>query len=185
MRGIRHHIEMNFGPGCRFFWLIGMLVVSLIIFAADDQKPDAKAPKPKGTAEVQEVQLHGRIVCLPEAMHELYGTDLPSKHEHLYGFKTTDGTFYTLLRTKWSEGLFVDKRLQGKELILRGKVLPKTQIFDMTAMRSVRNGVVFDLYYYCDICAIKTLAPGPCMCCQGPVELTEKRVDSPNDTSAE
>jgi hypothetical protein len=55
----------------------------------------------------------------------------------------------------------------------------------MTAMRSVRNGVVFDLYYYCDICAIKTLAPGPCMCCQGPVELTEKRVDSPNDTSAE
>ena len=75
--------------------------------------------------------------------------------------------------------------MQEKELILRGKVLPKTQIFDMTTMRSVRNGAVFDLYYYCDICAIKTLAPGPCMCCQGPVELTEKRVDSPNDTSAE
>src|SRR2546426_3766195 len=185
MRDIRHHIGMNLRHGRLLLCLSGMLVVSVIIFAADAPKPGAKAPKPKDAAEVREVQIRGRIVCLPEAMHELFGTDLPSKHEHLYGFKTTDGTFYTLLRTKWSEGLFVDKRLQEKELILRGKVLPKTQLFDMTTMRSVRNGVVFDLYYYCDICAIKTLAPGPCMCCQGPVELKETRTDSAGDTSAE
>ena len=45
----------------------------------------------------------------------------------------------------------------------------------MTDMKSVHNGVVYDLFYYCDICAIKTLSPGPCMCCQGPVKLVEKR----------
>jgi hypothetical protein len=44
----------------------------------------------------------------------------------------------------------------------------------MTGMKSVRDGVVYDLYYYCDICAIKMLSPCPCMCCQGPVKLMEQ-----------
>ncbi len=92
---------------------------------------------------------------------------------NIYGFKTKDGTFYTLLRTKLSETLFVDPQVREKELILAGHILPKTQIFEMTGMKSIRNGVVCDLYYYCDICAIKTLSPGPCMCCQGPVKLVE------------
>jgi hypothetical protein len=131
--------------------------------------------KPGGAkAELQEADLRGRIVCLPESMHELYHTDLPANHEHIYGFKTSDGTFYTLLRTKLSEALFVDEQVRKKELILKGHVLPGTQIFEMTDMKSVRNGVVCDLYYYCDVCAIKTLSPGPCMCCQGPVTLVEK-----------
>jgi hypothetical protein len=176
---------MTLRRGALFLCAAGMLVVCLVLLGADAPKPNAQETKPKVAPEVPEVQLRGRVVCLPEAMHELFGTDLPTKHEHLYGFKTTDGTFYTLLRTKWSEGLFVDKRLQEKELILIGKVLPKTQIFDMSAMRSVRNGAVFDLYYYCDICAIKTLDPGPCMCCRGPVKLKESRIDSRGNTSAE
>ena len=170
------HFRIHIGPGGLLLWLSG-LAVSVILFAADEPKRGATPEKPKGGVAARESQLHGRVVCLPEAMHELFGTDLPTKHEHLYGFKTTDGTFYTLLRTKWSEGLFVDQRLREKELILIGKVLPKTQIFDMTAMRSVRNGAVFDLYYYCDICAIKTLDPGPCMCCRGPVQLKETKIE--------
>jgi len=127
----------------------------------------------RAAGEHQEVDLRGRIVCLPEAMHGLYDTDLPANHEHVWGFKTTDGRFYTLLRTKLSEALFVDEQVRKKELILKGRVFPKTQIFEMTDMKSVRNGVVCDLYYYCDVCAIKTLSPGPCMCCQGPVKLVE------------
>jgi len=48
----------------------------------------------------------------------------------------------------------------------------------VTKMKSIRNGVVCDLYYYCDICAIRTVAPGPCVCCQAPVELVEKPLES-------
>ena len=125
-------------------------------------------------AGLQEVELRGRIVCLPEAMHELYHTDLAPNHDHLWGLKTSDGIFYTLLRTGLSEALFVDEHVRQKDLVLKGHVLPKTQLFEMTGMKSVRNGVVFDLYYYCDVCDIKTLSPGPCMCCQGPVTLVEK-----------
>ena len=156
--------------------LAGILAMALVGMAAADKIQPAGSGDTKRGADLPEVELRGRMVCLPEAMHELYQTDLPANHTHVPGFKTTDGTFYTLLRAKLSEALFVDKRLGEKELILRGHVLPKTQMFEMTGMKSVRDGAIYDLYYYCDVCAIKTLAPGPCMCCQGPVKLVEQRL---------
>jgi hypothetical protein len=132
----------------------------------------------KSLAASREMELRGKVVCLPEEMHRVYQTDLPTNHEHIYGFKTTNGIYYTLLRTKLSEALFADQRLREKELLLTGNVLPKSQIFDVTKMKSIRNGVVYDLYYYCDICAIRTVAPGPCVCCQAPVELVEQPLKS-------
>jgi len=162
--------------GCRKLLLATAIMFALVRIAiAADQSSIVKAEDARNKTVLQEVDLRGKIVCLPESMHELYHTDLPTNHQHIWGFKTSDGTFYTLLRTKLSEALFVDEQVRKKELILKGHVLPKTQIFEMTDMKSVRNGVIYDLYYYCDVCSIKTLSPGPCMCCQGPVKLVEKR----------
>ena len=122
----------------------------------------------------QEVELQGRVVCLPERMHQLYDTELEPNHQHVYGFQTSDGQLLLLLRTKYSEALFLDERVRAKELRLKGRIFPKSHIFEVTRTRSVRNGKVFDLYYYCSVCSIETVSPGPCACCQGPVELTER-----------
>ena len=111
-------------------------------------------------------------------MHRVHQTELPTNHEHIYGFKTTNGVYYTLLRTALSEALFADERLREKELLLTGYALPKSQIFDVTKMKSIRKGVVCDLYYYCDVCAVRTVAPGPCVCCRAPVELVEEPLES-------
>ena len=121
-----------------------------------------------------EAEFRGRVVCLPEEMNRIHKTDLPSPHEHIYGFRTDDGSYYTLLRTKLSEALFMDERLRKKDLLLKGNVLPKTQILDVTVIKSIRAGVVYDLYYYCDVCAIESVSPAECVCCRGPVELIEK-----------
>jgi hypothetical protein len=165
--------NMQIGRNCSAAGCAAVLALGLAGVVLPAETNGNSGASKKATA-IHEVELRGKIVCLPEALHELYHTDLPANHEHVWGFKTTDGTFYTLLRTKLSEALFVDEQVRKKELILKGRVFPKTQIFEMTDMKSVRNGVVCDLYYYCDVCAIKTLSPGPCMCCQGPVTLVEK-----------
>ena len=128
----------------------------------------------------QEILLRGKVVCLSEELHRLYQTDLAAQHEHLFGFKTDDGKYYTLLRTKYSEALFVDQRLREKQLILKGRLFPNTQLFEPIALRSMRDGVVHELYYYCTICAIRSVSPAPCECCQGPVELVEKPVRAPH-----
>lgn len=110
-------------------------------------------------------------MCLPEATNRV---DLPARHEHVYGFKTQDGVYYTLLRTRLSEALFMDARLRKKNLLLKGTVSPKTQTLDVKHIKSIRSGVIHDLYYYCDVCAIDFVSPAECVCCRGPVELIEK-----------
>lgn len=123
---------------------------------------------------VREIELRGHVVCLAEEMSRAYQADLPTNHEHLWGFKTTDNRYFTLLRGKLSEGIFVDERLRAKELIIKGRAFPGSSILETTHLRSVKDGKVHEIYYYCEICAIKTLYPGECMCCQGPVDLIEK-----------
>ena len=133
-----------------------------------------EAPKP------EEVELKGTVVCLAEEMHIHYKVELFGNHAHLYGVKTEEGKYYTLLRTSLAEALFVDKRLHEKDLVINGRVFPKTQLLEVTRFLSVRDGVLYDLYYYCDTCYIRTVAPGNCDCCQAPVVLIERplNVDS-------
>jgi len=158
--------------------LAGLLIVSCLHIATGaDRVQSANSTATDHRVGSQEMELRGRVICLPEEMHRVHGTDLPTNHDHIYGFKSTNTVYYTLLRTKLSEALFADERLREKELLLTGNVLSKSQIFDVTKIKSVRNGVIYDLYYYCDICAVKTVAPGPCVCCQAPVELVEKPLE--------
>lgn len=130
---------------------------------------------------VQQVQLQGRVVCLPEEMHQRHGTELPTRHQHVWGFKATNGVCYTLLEGKFSEALLHDQRVRAKELRLKARLLPRTQILEVTYFHSVKNGVVQNLYYYCEICAITTVSPEVCACCQAPVQLVEKPLTEKED----
>ena len=157
------HNFKRFSP----FFVILIFLVSGAKLATEEQKP-------------QEVELHGKIVCLAEEMHTHYKVELFGKHEHLYGVKTEDSEYYTLLRTSLAEALFVDERLRKKDLVIKGRVFPKTQLLEVTRFSSIKDGVIHELYYYCDICYIRAVAPGNCDCCQAPVVLIEKplNVDS-------
>ena len=140
----------------------------ILILLMSGAKPPAEKPEPKN------VELHGKIVCLAEEMHTHYKVELFNKHDHLYGVKTEEGEYYTLLRTSLAEALFVDERLHEKDLVISGRVFPRTQLLEVTRFLSIREGVLHDLYYYCDTCYIRTVAPGSCDCCQAPVVLIER-----------
>lgn len=157
---------------CNFKRLTPFLVI--LVFLISGAKPTTEEQKP------QELELRGKIVCLAEEMHAHYKVELFGKHEHLYGVKTEDSEYYTLLRTSLAEALFVDERLHEKDLVIKGRVFPKTQLLEVTRFSSIKDGVIHELYYYCDICYIRAVAPGNCDCCQAPVVLIEKplNVDS-------
>jgi len=153
----------------------GFLVITLAGQGQTNSAPQDPKSLPRNEAsESTSVELRGRVVCLPEEMHRFYQADLPTGHDHIYGFRTSDGKYYTILRTKYSEALFADERFRQKELLLKGRIFPRTQIFEPMTIRSIKDGVVQDIFYYCSVCDIETVAPGPCECCQGPTELVEK-----------
>lgn len=162
-------------------WLSGLVFALVVIAATNMEGQNTETTESQGADRVgtaKEIRIQGRLVCLAEAMHDLYRADLPTNHEHLYGFEATDGAFYTLLRTNLSEALFVDKRLHQKTLIITGRTFPKTHLLEAIRLQSLHDGVLHDLYYYCDTCAIRAAAPGDCVCCQAPVELIEKPIKS-------
>ena len=146
----------------------------ILVLLISGAKPPTEKPEP------QEVELRGNIVCLAEEMHTHYNVELFKTHPHLYGIKTEEGKYYTLLRTSLAEALFVDKQLHEKNLIINGRVFPNTQLLEVIRFASIKDGVVHELYYYCDTCYIRAVAPGNCDCCQAPVVLIEKplNVDS-------
>ena len=144
----------------------------ILVLLVSGAKPISEKPEPKN------VELSGKIVCLAEEMHAHYNVELFGNHAHLYGIKTKKGEYYTLLRTSLAEALFIDERLHEKNLVITGRVFPKTQLLEVTRFLSVRDGVLHDLYYYCDTCYIRTVAPGDCDCCQAPVVLIERPLNA-------
>jgi hypothetical protein len=129
----------------------------------------------------------GKLVCLLEEMKEKHQAEVPPVHVHVLGFRREgelpEGAlrYYTLLRTRLSEALFTDARFKDRELRLRGRVFPGTGVLDVNRLMWTRDSKLYEVYYWCDVCAIRGMNPGPCACCQGSVELREAEVEEKGD----
>jgi len=89
------------------------------------------------------------------------------------GVKELTGSNSYLLHT------LQDKRLQGRELRLEGTLQPHGE-FEVARLFTVHDGKLFRVRYYCRVCNIEALEPGPCVCCQQPTELQEVPVEGAN-----
>jgi molybdenum cofactor cytidylyltransferase len=156
------------------------LVAAFATGALAQENAPRAAPLPATvTNALREVELRGRVVCLAEELHQKHGAVLGTRHEHLWGFAAEDGRLYTLLRTKYSEALFADETVRAKDLALKGRLFPGSQVFEPVTLRSVKHGRLHDLVYYCEVCAIDAVAPADCECCRAPTELVERPVGKP------
>lgn len=108
------------------------------------------------------VELRGKVIGLDQGTNAVR-------------FKTETGIVHPLVRNQKSEALFTDTNLLAKTLIVKGRVLPQTQMLEIIGdLHSWRDGRRYELFYYCNICSIKTSEPGLCMCCREPVVLVEE-----------
>ena len=70
--------------------------------------------------------------------------------------------------------LFSDSRFRGKKLLLTGRSFPPSGLLEVRRVDWIRDGKVYEVYYWCEVCSIRGVDPGPCACCQGAVELRER-----------
>ncbi len=100
---------------------------------------------------------------------------LTKNSEAALGLKTERDVVYTLVSNRMSSALFIDTNFLGRTLMLKGQKVPKEMSFEVTGnWRSFRGGKIHKLYYYCDICSVEGIDPGPCVCCRDPVHLVEE-----------
>jgi rubrerythrin len=47
---------------------------------------------------------------------------------------------------------------------------------ELIKVQSIREGKLYDIYYFCEICNIREYAPGLCPCCRNELEFRETPV---------
>lgn len=136
-------------------------VASVVLLVAAAGASSAEDAKPPATAtNAIPIELRGKLI---------------SGKDRSVAFKTDSGAVYNLMFTRMSAALFTDTNFQSKTLVLKGRVLPDSNMLEVTGnLQSLQGGKLHELFYYCDICAIKGIEPGECMCCRDPVRLVEE-----------
>jgi len=131
--------------------------------------------------ESKPVILHGHVVCITEELQRLYQvTPDCERRGHVYGLKTTDGKLYPFLPTDTAAAIFSDQRVRERELRVTARLFPQAPFIEVIKLQSLREGKLYDLYYYCEVCNITTHKPGHCVCCQQEVEFRETPAEADN-----
>jgi hypothetical protein len=107
-------------------------------------------------------------------------TFLNGKLETLPGTGLVLGTakkdYPLFARTTYLFHTLQDKRLANRQVRLEGTT-KADGTFEVAKLFTVRNGKLYRVRYYCEVCNIEALEPGNCVCCQQPTELQEIPVD--------
>ena len=128
--------------------------------------------------ELKTALLRGRILCLTEEYKRLYQVAADCANRgHVYALRTNDNKTYPILPTDSAAAIILDEKTRARELQITARLFPESSFAEVVRLQSLRNGRVYNLFYFCEVCNIRTHKPGPCDCCQDPVEFREIAAD--------
>jgi hypothetical protein len=87
-----------------------------------------------------------------------------------------DGKVHVLVKDAGARLFFKDKALLDRPLRLTGRLLPGSQVLQVTAVHSLVKGEPCEVFYWCEICSIRRGEKMICECCGGPMVLREEPV---------
>lgn len=90
-----------------------------------------------------------------------------------------DGTIYPLVKNAGSRLFFLDKRLLNRPMQITGSLVPNAQLLNVESVLSVKEGVLHDVYYWCEKCQLRFTHAGICSCCGMETELWEEPIKTP------
>jgi hypothetical protein len=123
--------------------------------------------------EVKTDHFNGKVVPLAGIV-EKFGSKLDSDAAPAWlALAADDGKIYPLIKDDGARMFFLDPRLLNRPMRLTGQLLPGSQLLQVVEVHSYQKGELHDVYYWCDICAIKRFEKKNCDCCGAPMELRE------------
>ena len=135
---------------------------------------------PSGGAADKEdkpIQLDGKVVPLAGVL-EKFGSRLDAEAApHWLALVTDKGKVYPLIKDDGSRLFFADPKLQNRPMRITGRLFQDTHLLQVLSVNSVKNGQLYEIYYWCDVCSIRrNELLKKCDCCGGPLELREEPV---------
>jgi hypothetical protein len=117
--------------------------------------------------QASKLVLRGRIVCLDPAGAARAQCNEGDRFALLAG-----GKLYTFLAEDAATGMFTDSRVRERELQITALARSRDQM-EIIKVHSLKQGKLYDIYYFCEVCNITAYVPGPCTCCREEMELKE------------
>jgi len=120
----------------------------------------------------KQVILTGRAICLEPSGRQVPDEVDCSIESVKFSFHSSDGHNYSFVSDDALTAMFTDHRVRQRELQVTAWQRQNGEL-ELVAVRSIKGGKLYDIYYYCDICNITAYAPGPCPCCRRELEFKE------------
>jgi hypothetical protein len=119
------------------------------------------------------------VVFLAEALERLHGVNVVGDaRERILALETPGGELLPLIENLRAGAFRKDERLRELSLELLSQQHEGVPLLEIVRIFEVRDGVRYELDYWCEICAIAMYELKECECCQGPIELRRREVDA-------
>jgi hypothetical protein len=126
----------------------------------------------KRPAPAREQSFEGKVVGLADVLKKSgINLDTDAAPQWL-ALVTTAGKVYPLVKDDGARMFFKDARLLDRPMRLTGRLVAG-DFLQVVQVHSVKNGRLYEVDYWCDICSIRTFEPGQCTCCGEPMVLRE------------
>jgi hypothetical protein len=151
---------------------MGRLLVGLLVTLGLSLPAGAVSPTNFQREEYTLTVVRGRAICLDEAGREtdtLFGCNEASHH---FGFAGKNGRLYKFSATDTMTAMFSDPRVRQRDLQVTARLRAGDQL-ELIKVQSIKEGKLYDIFYFCEVCNIKAYAPGLCPCCRNELEFRE------------
>lgn len=145
--------------------------------SASGKPADDKAAPAEPRKYVTET-LRGKVVWLADALERQFGvrTEADAAHSAVV-LETSAGRLVPIVPDTRGWAFTVDERLRDVELELRVRRYERAPHVQVIRVLRREQGELYEIDYWCDICAIPMFILKPCECCQGETRLREQKVD--------
>jgi hypothetical protein len=116
--------------------------------------------------------IRGRAVCLDASGHRLEGLFDCNDPSSRFALIDRDAKLHVFAPTDSSTAVFTDGRVRQRELQVTARLGQENRL-EIIRVQSVKEGRLYDIFYFCETCNVTAYAPGPCPCCGNELEFRE------------
>jgi len=144
-------------------------------------KPAAETTSPAERQYTTET-VRGRVVWIEDALKRRFGVSTePAAAETTVVLETALGRIVPIIPDTRGRSFAVDSRLRDTELELLVRRYADAPMIQVIRVFRPRQDGLYEVDYWCDICAIPMYIQKPCECCQGETRLRERPVKAGSD----
>ena len=119
----------------------------------------------------------GQVFWLAEVLQNQFGISIvPEATENSLAILTECGAVLPIVENLRGRAFRKDERLRGTDMEILARRYEKHPVIQVLRIYLIKDGLRYELDYWCDVCAIVMYEAGPCACCQASNQLRMRLV---------